>query len=324
MTDTKTDDLPLVTRGRIALLALAPVLVIWTGLMLSPIEFRRQEAWLALAVVAVPVLVAAMTLSAGSAHRWAHQRGADFESPELSVLSRHLVRTRVARTLGVTLGFGASIMLLAHYNADPEAFPWYIDQWSSRNWMWPSALGYVAATIATELTKASLSAETAPRTALLARRRLGEFLDPFISRALLLTGASGLVLTGLGAMVATGRRGWSVSGARFDAAMLAVTGLLALGAAVVIAHRRSPAADKVALAYEELTSTGTINALAGTAAALFLFYGLEALWLAIGPTAPVASGVGFVGWLFGLSLWLSSGTSLVFRSRRLDRIRGTA
>jgi Zn-dependent protease with chaperone function len=101
---------------------------------------------------------------------------------------------------------------------------------------------------------------------------------------------------------------------------------LALGGALWVSRRRERAADDVSLAYEELTRTATINALAGASIAMLGEFatGVASLpregqqlsgWLLLLPM--------LVGWL-GIGIWIGCGTKLVFRNRRIDALRAAA
>jgi hypothetical protein len=239
-----------------------------------------------------------------------------------AVLRRHLVRTRVARTLGVTLGLAAPVLAMARYNADTTSFSWFPDVQNHVNTIVLAGVGYAVGSVWAEVTKPRRGG--APGAAMLAPRRVGDYLDPNVSWALFCFAVLAGVAVGVGAVVETGEPGtaavdWIAPG---SAAVVAAGAMFAVW---WCCRRRERAADDAALAYEELTRTATVNALAGTAVAMLG---------QVAATVPApAGGPTWLWWLrlplglasfAGVSIWIGSGTKLVFRSRRIDALRAAA
>lgn len=87
----------------------------------------------------------------------------------------------------------------------------------------------------------------------------------------------------------------------------------------VVVRRAEPTASPTALATEELTRTASVNVLTGCAAAMAL--SAESWWRAAHPDWwVVAAALG----LAAIGIWAASGTDLVFRTRRLERLRADA
>lgn len=304
---------------------LTPVALVWVTLLVSPVGFTTVDAVLALGFAIVPVLIYTTPVSPEFADRWATARGARFDEAGTDVLTRYLVRTRAARSLGVGLGLAVPLMAMAHHNHDPEAFASYPDAFGSTGPMWLIGLGYLVASLWAELTKPRLDGSSSAGATMLMRRRLTDHLDAYPGWALAL--AAGLAaVTSLVAVgyLASGDRtlaAWSLERSWLVAP--AAVGLACVATALLVSRRRARSSDERSLAYDELTRTATINALAGTAVAMFASYvsGLVGVMTDLGlvPTLVELSLLSF-----GLVVWVGSGTSLVFRTRRLDRLRSAA
>ena len=307
--------------NRLLFAAVVPVLAVWAVVVVT-MPMQVPVALAGLTIVVVPVALVALGSSVDGAARWSRERGAVFSPGWTAVLRRHLVRTRVARTLGVTLGLAAPVLAMARYNADTTSFSWFPDLQNHVNTIVLAGVGYAVGSVWAEVTKPRRGG--APGAAMLAPRRVGDYLDPNVSWALFCFAVLAGVAVGVGAVVATGEPGtaavdWIAPG---SAAVVAAGAMFAVW---WCCRRRERAADDAALAYEELTRTATVNALAGTAVAML---GLVAA------TVPApAGGPTWLWWLrlplglasfAGVSIWIGSGTKLVFRSRRIDALRAAA
>jgi hypothetical protein len=314
---------------RVLVLAVGPVVVVWL-LVMGSVPVERTSALAALAIVVVPTTLVALSSSRAGAAEWALGRGARFAPEWNELLWHHLTRTRVARTLGVTLGIAASIMLNGIYNAaGDEAVGWLPEERSSSmvGGFWLLALGYVVGSVWAEARKPRRQLEHGAGAALLTPRRLGDYLDPNVAWALGLFGVYAASVAVVWAVVPLPTSSTPV----LDAAWVwvvapAVVVLLALSGAVWVSRRRERAADDVSLAYEELTRTATINALAGASIAMLAEFAGALASLPRG--GEQISGwlllmLGLVQWL-GLGIWASCGTKLVFRNRRIDALRAAA
>ena len=300
--------------------------LLWSALRLA-VPTEATSSWLALIVVVAPVSAVAAGSSVAGAEAWALGRGARFSSPWNQLLWRHLTRTRVARTFGVTAGFGAQLLANAVYNAGGgEALRWWPELAGSVGGYWMAALGYVVASLWAERTKPHVEPGRGAGTAMLTPRRLADYLDPNVGFAL---GLFALVMVGT---VTT----WSlvpmpVSSIGVDPEWV---GVLAPGVLVVIAllgagwtaRRTERAGDGAALAYEELTRAASVNALVGAAIAM-----LGELMVSIASLP--RDGQQVSGWillvpglmsLLGVVIWIGCGTKLVFRSRRIDTLRAAS
>ncbi len=305
------------------LVALVPVLVVWL-VCVAWTTFDMGGAWFALAVAAVPVAIAGALTTPAMTQRWALDRGAAIVGPVVDLVHRQVLRARVARTLGITLAIATQIMVTAYYNAHLDSFAENWDRWSAferAGGVWGlAAVGYTGATVAAEATKPRL-AGAGRVAAVLDRRRLGDLLDVGLRRVLVVY----LAVAGLAATA------WSVvfvDSGSVSPSPAAVFPLLVAVAALVAAtwasRRRQRAADDQELAYDELTRTSAVNALAGTSVGMLgVFAGLagsaawdaDSGWLAF---------VGFAYMLLGFGVWIASGTKLVFRTRRIDALRAAA
>ncbi|MFN7149017.1 MAG: hypothetical protein ACK4V6_06010 [Microthrixaceae bacterium] len=307
-------------------LAVGPWVVVWL-LVRGTVPVNPPDAWFAFGLVVGPVSLVALGSSNAGAASWALARGARF-SPNWNVLLwHHLTRTRVARTLGVTLGIAVPMMINGMYNAGGgEVVAWWPESSREVNGYWMPALGYVIGSMWAEVRKPRLRLEGTAGAALLSPRRLGDYLDPGVSRALggftlaVLFVATVSVLAPLPLSSFTMEPEWTpVVGPTAVAA-------LALGGAWWVSHRVERAVDDAALAYEELTRTATVNALAGAGIAMLGElsvkvasiphdgYQVSGWWLAV---------PGLLS-LLGLGVWIGCGTKLVFRSRRIDALRAAA
>jgi len=311
---------------RLLFFALAPPVALWFAVMgLVPME--RNSALIALAIVVVPVSLVALGSSETAARQWAAYRGARFAPGGVDQLRRHLGRTRVARTLGVTIGFSLNFMLVGRYNADPDAFTWFSDTWNGdlTGW-WLSGLGYVLGSWWAEATKPRDRLGEDASAAILAPRRLGDYLDANVRFMLWLFAglmAVSVVLWQVGPQSDLRLRD------EFPWQGLVVssgTAALAMLLAVWTCRRRELVADDAALAYEELTRAATVNALGGVAVAMMGEFAGRMLgaprdgqtlsaWFQLAGTLVVLLGVGY---------WIACGTKFVFRTRRIDALRSAA
>ena len=103
----------------------AVVSVAWC-LAVTRWSFEWPTALAALAAALLPAVVAFVTTTELVAWRWARDRGVDFESALVPQVHRHLVRTRVARTFGVTVPMAVDMMLMSRYNASDGSFRWFM------------------------------------------------------------------------------------------------------------------------------------------------------------------------------------------------------
>lgn len=319
---------------RVLVLAVGPVVVLWL-LVMGSVPVERSSALVALAIAVVPTTLVALSSSRAGAAEWALGRGARFAPEWNELLWHHLTRTRVARTVGVTLGIAASIMLNGIYNATGgEAVGWLPEERPSFAFGGYSVLafGYVVGSLWAEARKPRRRLEHGAGAALLTPRRLGDYLDPGVAWSLGL-----FALYAVGAVTAWAA--WVVSAADvlpttspvFESAWFRVVAplavlLLALGGAMWVSRRRERAADDVSLAYEELTRTATVNALVGASIAMLAEF-------AVSLASLPRDGEQISGWLLlpmslimwlALGIWISCGTKLVFRNRRIDALRAAA
>lgn len=325
---------------RVAVAVDLAVAAVWATVTFAG-DFELNSALIALAVVLIPTTYAALCCNEAAAARWAEERGANLGPDWAPVLYRHLLRTRVARTLGVTVGLAAPFMLMSYFNADPGRFPSFVHSWSVMIGYWPMQLGYLVASVFAELTKPVAAGESGGGArAVLSRRRLADFVDPGVRRIawvfLVLCAASGFVAMRWGPEVVAGfrpgaeiaaiRASWELLGA-FVAGTVAAASVLA---ASLLCRRRESVSDERALAYEELTRAATVNALVGASIAAMATASAQLISPALDPL--YGSGSAWV-WLtlplglipmLGLGIWAGCGTKLVFRNRRIDRFRAAA
>lgn len=311
---------------RVLVLAVGPVVVIWL-LVLGSVPVERTSALAALAIVVVPTSLVGLSSSRAGAAEWALGRGARFTLEWNELLWHHLLRTRVARTLGVTLGFAVPFMLNGIYNAGGgEAVSWWPEATGQSTGFWLPALGYVVGSVCAEARKPRRRLERSAGAALLTPRRLSDYLDPNVAWSLGLFGVYAASVVVVWAAVPLPTSSWQVDPAWFGVVAPFVVVLLALGGALWVSLRRERAVDDAWLAYEELTRTATVNALAGGSIAMLgEFAGAVAalprdgeqiaFWLQLLP--------GSVG-LLGIGIWIGCGTKLVFRNRRIDALRAAA
>lgn len=308
---------------RVLTLAVAPWVAIWS-LVMGTVGMDTASAWLSLGVVLVPTTVVAASSTMAGAADWALGRGARFSAPWNRLLWRHLTRTRVARTLGVTLGFALPMVANGVFNSSGgELVPWWAERSNEVTGYWMPALGYVIGSIWAEWRKPRPSMPAGAGTAMLTPRRLGDYLDPNVAWVL---GVFGLVCV----VVVTVRvfAPLPLSGNPVDAAWVRVVAPAAVAVsavlfAAILSHRVERATDDAALAYEELTRSATVNALAGVCVAML---GELAVAIASLPRDGLQISTWFL-WplgllsLLGLGIWIGCGTKLVFRSRRIDALR---
>lgn len=311
---------------RLLVLAVGPWVVVWL-VVRGMVPVNAPDAWFAFGVVVVPVSVVALGSTNAGAASWALARGARF-SPNWNVaLWHHLTRTRVARTLGVTLGIAVPMMINGMHTAGGgEVVAWWPEFTTNINGYWALALGYVIGSLWAEVRKPRLRLEGTAGAALLSPRRLGDYLDPGVSRALGGFTLAVLFVTTVWVLVPLPLSSFAMEPEWTPVVGPAAVAALALAAAWWVSHRVERAVDDAALAYEELTRTATVNALAGAGIAML---GELSVRIASIPR----DGARLSGWillvpavlsLLGLGVWIGCGTKLVFRSRRIDALRAAA
>lgn len=311
---------------QLLLFALTPPVALWFVVMGS-VPMETLTALVALAVVVVPVSLVALGSSEAAAKKWAFDRGAEFTAPWVSRLRRHLARTRVARTLGFTLGIAAPMMLMSRYNADPDTFSWYLDNGMDHlQGLWLPGLGYVTGSVWAEATKPRPDGGDGSGTALLTPRRLGDYLDPDVRRIAAVFAGIAAATTAFWFVAPTVQDQLGKGSPWTALAGPLLVAALALSAAWWTCRRQERTSDDAALAYEELTRTATVNALVGVVIAMLAEYTslltgvprngvLLPLWIQF-PFGAFA--------LLGLVIWAACGTRLVFRNRRMDILTGAA
>lgn len=319
---------------RVLVLAVGPVVVVWL-LVMGSVQVELNSALIALAIVVVPTTLVALSCSRAGAAEWALGRGARFAPEWNELLWHHLLRTRVARTVGVTLGFAAFFMLHGIYNAaGRERVGWLPEERPSFLFggYWLLALGYVVGSVWAEARKPRRRLERGAGAALLTPRRLGDYLDPNVAWALGLFALYAVaVVTAWAAWAVSATDALPTTAPVLDAAWSGVVVplvvlVLALGGALWVSRRRERAADDVSLAYEELTRTATVNALVGASIAMLAEF-------AAATASLPHDGEQISGWFLlpmslvmylALGIWVSCGTKLVFRNRRIDALRAAA
>jgi len=167
------------------MLAITPFVALWSATVVPvPVQFGMAAA--ALVILVVPVTVVALSMSTASAPKWALERGARLGGPGARQLSGHPTPTRVARTVGVVGGFSVNLILMAHYNADPDRFRWFADTWHYASaGIWMFGLGYVLGPAWAEFTKPHDRTSPAAGAAVLTPRRVNDFLDLGVRRLLI-------------------------------------------------------------------------------------------------------------------------------------------
>ncbi len=313
---------------RVAAAVDAVAIALWC-LVVAVVPVEQNLALVALAVVVVGPTLAALSCSVSSARAWALAAGVRF-SPAIEVqLHRHLCRMRVARTVGVTGALATSLMVGAHYNADPAAFPAFLDGWNDiLGGYWLPAAGYVLASVLVEVRKPD-AVTGSPSAAVLSRRRLEDFLDPRVRDLL---GIAIVVLALAIAVAALSPRSSGLGGSGGTSGSLVTVVLpvavaaLAAAAALWVCRRREHAEDEAGLAFEELTRAATANALAGATIAMLTEAAARAVW-SPGPAGAIS------GWFIvpfglcstvGLMVWIGCGTRLAIRNRRIGKLRTAA
>ena len=291
----------------------------WTACVAAT-ELDMGGAWYALGLALVPTVLAGVLTTEQMTRRWARERGAQIEGEALDVLHRQVLLSRVGRTLGVLGAWAIGTMVTSYYNTHIEAFAEGWDTWSDfddAGGVWAmSALGYVVASVIVQATKPRMSVGST--AAVLDRRRLSDLLDLGVARLLRLYAGVAVL-----AAVVWGFERLDAGRVRPSAWAFVVpaVALVAVGAAEWVARRRQRAVDDEELAVDELTRTATANAIAGAAIAMFglqVQQTVESLW-----PDPwfAATGAVLVFTLFGFGAWWGSGTSFVFRTRRIDALR---
>ncbi|MDQ2678365.1 MAG: hypothetical protein M3Y51_06435 [Actinomycetota bacterium] len=313
---------------RVAAVADTAVLALWC-LVLGLVPMQTGPAAAGLLMVVVPTTFVALCCTRTSAARWALAAGVQFSPMWEVVLHRHLTRTRVARTLGVTCGFAVGFMLVAHYNAGPESFRWFTEVWNPHlNGYWLAALGYTAGSLWAEWTKPDAAIERPSGTAVLSRRRLVDFTDRAVREFLTFS----LVVVAFATLLARflprtdGMWGDPIIRPPWGALAAAIAAVTAVVGANWVCRRREQAGDEAALAYEELTRAATANALLGVSIAMLgeiasdvigsrTADGTVSFWVQL-PFGAFA--------LLCLGVWIGSGTKLAIRNRRIGKLRAAA
>ncbi len=311
---------------RVLTAALVPWVALWAAVALT-VPLELASALMALGLLVVPTSIVALTSTAAGAAAWSLGRGARFSPEWNDLLWRHLTRTRVARTLGVTLGFSLPLMVNAAYNANGgELVPWWPRQANQVAGYWMPALGYVVGSVWAEVRKPRPLVGDASGAALLSPRRLGDYLDPNVMWALGTFALAAAFVIGVWAFAPLPLSSFSPDPMWVRVVAPAAVAIGALGAARWLSRRVERATDDAALAYEELTRTATVNALVGASIAMIGEF-------AASITSVPRHGYQVSGWyllvpsllaLVGLGIWAGCGTKLVFRSRRIDALRAAA
>lgn len=316
---------------RFLVLAVGPFVVAWL-LVLGLVPVERSSALVALALIVAPSTLVAWGSSKAGAAEWALGRGAQFAPDWNELLWRHLLRTRIARTLGVTVGIASWFMANGIDNAaGGEVVGWRWVPEGRLTSLFGSftlpALGYVVGSVWAEARKPRRPLDLGAGAALLTPRRLGDYLDRNVAWVL---GVFAVYAVGVVAVWAVVPLPTSLRPV-FDAVWLAVVApmvvvVVAFGGAVWVSRRRERAGDDASLAYEELTRTASVNALAGAAIPMLAeFAGAVASLPRDGQQISgwVLLPLGMVVWL-AVGIWASCGTKLVFRNRRIDALRAAA
>lgn len=311
---------------RLAVVVDLAVLALWC-LVVGVVRVDMNSAWIALGVVVVPTSFVALCCSRTAARRWALERGAQFSPNWETMLHHHLARTRVARTLGFTGGMAISMLVVNELYARAREVPGDVEPWNQLlSGYWLPGLGYVVGSLVAESTKPRVLLERDGSAAVLSRRRLGDYLDSTVREMFI----ASFVAIALAVTVATlAPRSNGQAGAADDWARVGLP-LLVAAIAVVganwVCRRRERAGDEAALGYEELTRSATANALIGAAVAMTAEAAVRLVaFRTVEGTVPGWYQVGF--WLFALlalGFWAACGTKLVFRNRRIGKLRAAA
>ncbi|MBK5224134.1 MAG: hypothetical protein JJE52_14920 [Acidimicrobiia bacterium] len=317
---------------RSVLTAAVPLAAAWLAAV-AVVPLEMGSAYMALAIAVVPVVAVGFSVTEGYAGRWARDRGARFAPHAVGPVHRYLLRTRLSRTAGVTGTIAANIMLTAHYNADPDAFGWFVEVWQPLQGWWLIALGYVLGSAWAEATKPRDRDAALPGAAVLMPRRVADYLDPGLARVLRWFAGLSAVAVVLWVVTPGGTSTDPASNAgpaRLDDAWAAVLCLgvagLSLGCAAWVCRRRQHAHDDSALVDEELTRTATANALTGAVVAMLGGFAggvVQEIW----QNGRISGWLVVPFWVAGLlslGVWMGSGTSFVFRTKRIDAMRARA
>ena len=311
---------------RVAAVVDTVVVALWClvlGLGFAPSDATALQP---LALVLVPTTFVALCCTRTAAGRWALERGAQFSPVWESALHRHLTRTRVARTLGFTGGLASAMVTVNWLYSRSTVVPADTQPWSQLlSGYWLPGLGYVVGSLVAELTKPR-AASAGSGTAVLARRRLGDYLDNTVREMFV----ASFVVMALAVTVAVlaprsnGQPGWLDGWGRVGLP-LGVASVAVLGA-VWVCRRRERAGDEAALAFEELTRSATANALIGAAVAMLAEAAIRLVgFRTVDGTVSgwYQLGFGLFG-LLALGFWAACGTKLVFRNRRIGKLRAAA
>jgi len=277
-----------------------------------------------MATVVLPPIAIWRGTDNGMAERWALQRGVRLDAHVVPQMRRHLRRTRIARTIGVTSAGSLNLFLGGLFGGGP-ASSWYRTVWIREfDPVFIAGAGYVIVSIWAELTKPRAATDTGGGAAVLAPRRLRDFADVGVLRPLVAFVALAPLATAL--WFAAPDPDPPVSSRLKEGAVVgaAAVTVFAILAALAICRRRERAADEMGVAYEELTRSATVNALLGAAVAMAGSYSGQLVgspplmdWLSGWITIPAMMILSFLS----LSIWYTAGTKFVFRSRRMEALR---
>ncbi len=313
---------------RVAAVVDAAVVALWC-LVVGLVPMQLGSAVMGLFLVTIPTTFVALCCTRSSAARWALSAGVQFSPMWEEVLHRHLARTRVARTFGVTSGLAVGFMLVAHYNADPDEFRWFADVWNPHlDGFWLAALGYSVGSLWAEWSKPGVEIQRSTSTAVLSRRRLADFTDRTVREFLVFSLAVVALAAALAVLLPRADGLWGDTEIRppWGAVASAVVALIAVGGASWVCRRREHAGDEAALAYEELTRAATANALLGAAIGMLGELAGELIGLRTADgTVSFWVQLPFGAFsLICLAVWAGCGTKLAIRNRRIGKLRAAA
>lgn len=276
------------------------------------------------AIVLLPPIAIHRVTNERMAERWALERGVRLDADVVPQMQRHLRRTRIARTVGVTSGFALNLVLAGLLGSGRRS-SWYSTVWVREfDPMFIAAGGYVIASIWAELTKPRTVTGSGAGVAVLASRRLRDFADVGVLRPLAWFATLAPVATVV--WLAAPDPDPPVSSRLKEGSVVGCVGvaIVAVGAALAICRRRERAADEMGVAYEELTRSASVNALLGAAVAMVGGYSGQLLsswsvfdWVSGWVAYPAVMVVSFLS----IGVWYTAGTKFVFRSRRMDALR---
>ena len=279
--------------------------------------------WLSAVALAIPVVVVSIAVATTPGPRraigWAATRGAEITEAGAEAVSRHLLRVRAARGVGVSGVIALEMMLVARYNAEPSSFNWYVDGWARE--AGPNVLipwGYLIGSVTAEAMKPRSQAGVVS----LRRRRVVEFVDPWLQRWMV-GGLVAVVVANLVRFIPSG----SADVVRPSLTQVVLTASAATGAlmaAVAVALRPERSADAESFVVEELTRTSTVNSL--WACSVFGLTSVAfqlAAFSVSGWTEWLMLPIGLVH-LAAFGMWVDAGSTFRFRTHRIDTFRRVA